>query len=259
MARPVTLPELRPIDLGPLGPGRAVCLSDIHLPEQSEDISGRLARFLLDLDASHLFLLGDIFDFWLGAAHDRDCAYGTVTSALKECVKRGMQLVALRGNRDFLAQNYLEKEVGAIAGGDAVIFTTGGRRILLTHGDAVCTWDSRYAAWRRICRSHAFAEMLGVLPLPIARSMARMAQMGSMLDVQLKPLCSMQRFESSLRRIYEEGIDVVVAGHIHRVGHRTQTIGSRRKDLYVVGGWETGGCHLDIEDGLFSLVDWGTS
>lgn len=256
MARPITLRELKPLDLGSLSSDRAVCISDIHLPEQSMEVSGDLAAFIRDLDASHLFLLGDIFDFWLGAKHNRVATYGTVISALKQCARRGVRVVALRGNRDFLAQDYLRREVGAAAAGDAVTFTAGGKRVLLTHGDAVCVWDSRYAAWRRICCTSSFAEAAGALPLSAARFIARMARLGSSLEVRFKPVCSIEVFESALSALYRDGIDIVAAGHIHNVGQRTRTVDGRQRTLFVLGGWENGGCHLDIENGTFHLRDW---
>ena len=256
MGRPVTLQELKPLDLGCLPSGRAVCISDIHLPEQSMDVSRELARFIRDMDASHLFLLGDIFDFWLGAKHNRVATYGAVISALKDCAGRGVCVVALRGNRDFLAQDYLRREVGAVSAGNAVTFTVGGKRVLLTHGDAVCVWDSRYAAWRRICCTRSFSDFVGALPLPAARVIARMARLGSSLEVKFKPVCSIEIFESALRHLYRDGIDIVAAGHIHNVGQRTTMVDGVEKTLFVLGGWADGGCHLDIEDGAFHLRTW---
>ena len=258
MGRPVTLQELKPLDLGCLPSGRAVCISDIHLPEQSTDVSRELASFIRNLDASHLFLLGDIFDFWLGPKHNRVATYGAVISALKDCAGRGVQVVALRGNRDLMAQDYLRRKIGAISAGDAVTFTVGGKRVLLTHGDAVCVWDSRYAAWRRICRTRLFADFIGALPLPAARFIARMARLGSSIEVKFKPVCSIEAFESALRVLYRDGIDIVAAGHIHNVGQRTTTVDGAEKTLFILGGWwKDGGCHLDIEDGVFHLKTWG--
>ncbi len=105
MARKITLRELRPIDIGTLPAGKAVFISDLHLTERPAETSHNIARFLHDLDAAYLFLLGDIFDFWLGDKHSLIPAYAEIISALRRCVGRGLKLFVLRGNRDLLAQD----------------------------------------------------------------------------------------------------------------------------------------------------------
>ncbi len=255
MARKITLRELKPVDLGTLSGGKAVFISDLHLTERPSKTSHDIARFLRNLDAAYLFLLGDIFDFWFGNKHSRVPVYAEIISALKQCSDRGVKLFVLRGNRDFLAQDYLRRETGATTAGTALTFSIGRKRVLLTHGDAICTWDSRYAAWRRICSISIFAEIINALPLSLGRFAGRLARLGSTADVSFKPNCSLKFFETALTELYRDGIDVVVAGHIHDVGKRTRTVNGE-KTLFVLGGWETGGCHLEMENGEFHLKKW---
>jgi UDP-2,3-diacylglucosamine hydrolase len=256
MARQITLKELAPLDLGELGARRAVCISDIHYLEEENESDAEFLRFLQDLDTDYLFLVGDIFDFWLGDKHNQVPAYAKLTSALKDCAARGIRIVSLRGNRDFLAMDFFKQRIGAEVVRNAVTFTTNGTRVLITHGDTVCTWDIRYAAWRRICSSQIFAGIMAAMPFRIGRFLGRLARAGSRLEARFKPLCSIEVFHHALGAVYREGVDVVAAGHIHNAGERTRKLDGREKKLFILGGWESQGRYLTIGDGAFELKKW---
>jgi UDP-2,3-diacylglucosamine hydrolase len=256
MARQITLRELRPMDMGDLGGRKATCISDIHYLEQENESDAAFLRFLESLETDYLFLLGDMFDFWLGDKHNRTPAYGRFISVLMGCRDRGISIVSLRGNRDFLAQEFFKNRIGAVVAKDAVVLTSGGKRVLLTHGDTVCTWDIRYAAWRRICSTHVFAGIAAALPLPIGRVLGRLARAGSRLEGRFKPICSIEVFQKALGAVYRDGIDVVAAGHIHSPGELTQSLNGREKRLFILGRWMKQGRYLEIHNGQFDLKTW---
>ena len=56
--------------------------------------------------------------------------------------------------------------------------------------------------------------------------------------------------------VYRDGIDIVASGHIHNVGHHSTIVNGKKRTLFVLGGWEGAGCHLDIENGKFHLRKW---
>ncbi len=259
MARQITLNELAPLDMGDLGTGRAVCISDIHYLEEENESDANFLRFLEELDTEYLFLVGDIFDFWLGDKHSRVPTYARLTSALKGCAARGIRIISLRGNRDFLAMDFFRYRIGAEVAKNAVTFSTNGTRVLLTHGDTVCTWDIRYAAWRRVCSSQVFAGIVTALPFRIGRFLGRLARAGSRLEARFKPLCSIEVFHNALGAVYREGVDVVAAGHIHNAGERTRKLNGREKRLFILGGWQEQGRYLEIAGGTFELKKWKES
>jgi UDP-2,3-diacylglucosamine hydrolase len=256
MARQITLKELHPLNLGDLGRRKATCISDIHYLEQENESDATFLNFLEKLDTDYLFLLGDMFDFWLGNKHDCIPAYRKFISVLMACRKRGIRIVALRGNRDFLAQDFFKDRIGAVTARDAVVLTSGDKRVLLTHGDTVCTWDIRYAAWRRICCSDIFSGVTKILPFSFGRLVAKLARAGSRLEGRFKPLCSIELFHHALGAVYREGIDVVAAGHIHNPGERTSKLNGAEKKLFILGRWRNQGRYLEIRDGRFDLKTW---
>jgi UDP-2,3-diacylglucosamine hydrolase len=253
MGRPLTLSEMKPLDLGSLNSGVSVCISDVHLEERSVRSGGLLADFLDRVEADRIFILGDLFDFWTGRDNEAIPVFSLVVEALRRCLSRGIRLVVLRGNRDFLAQSFWRQRVGATTADNAVVFTAGGLLVLLTHGDALCTWDSRYGAWRRLCSTRALGELADSLPFGAGRLLGRMARRGSELELRIKPRCPVEVFEGGLRSLYRDGVDVVVAGHIHVPADCTKTIGGRPRRLLIIGGWEEEPRYLEIKGGDFNL------
>ena len=100
-----------------------------------------------------IFLLGDIFDAWVGddnLEHDafaRDCA-----QVLRDCsVQRPIYIVV--GNRDFLLSQEFAKASGCQLLGDEAVLLWADQRVVLVHGDAQCLSDTHYQQFRAVSRT----------------------------------------------------------------------------------------------------------
>jgi len=160
-----------------LAPSRWKCiefLSDIHLDVSDLPSFEAWKHYLQSTQADALFILGDLFEVWVG-----DDALGSGPSFQFECVNilrqaaERLDLHIMCGNRDFLMGAALMQACRSTALADPSVLTFCGQRILLTHGDALCTADTDYQAFRQTVRSAAWQSDFLSKPLHERQAMAR--------------------------------------------------------------------------------------
>lgn len=121
-------------------------ISDLHLDESRPYVTEALSDFLDQRrDAKALYILGDLFEFWIG--DDDDARIATdVAHILKDYQQSGPDVFIMHGNRDFLLGERFMARVGAQLLPDPSVIEIQGQRLLLMHGDSLCT--------REIGRAH---------------------------------------------------------------------------------------------------------
>lgn len=207
----------------PSAPAPALCIanadaawfaSDMHLEDAQPDTAG---RFFERLDAAlaaalgnagaagtpgaqvsgmgvpgtdvpSIFLLGDIFEYWIGDDHLPAVAQA-LADRLAGFTAAGGQAFLMHGNRDFLLDVPLPGQpdlarfsarCGAVLLPDPTLVEVAGRRVVLSHGDALCTDDIRYQQWRALCRSPAWQQQFLARPVAERIEMARALREQSM-------------------------------------------------------------------------------
>ncbi len=213
--------------------------SDLHLDPATPEIAERFMRFLAGpvRGAHSLFLLGDLFEAWLGD-DDPEPAHRAVISAIAAVAASGTLLYVMRGNRDFLLGERFCRETGALRLDDPATVEIGGRRVLLSHGDGLCVDDRAYQRLRAILHDEAIRSGFERLPLASRRRFAREARAGSrahlahaadyITDVSQPAVDALMR---------SAGVDVLIHGHTHRPGvHRFDSDGVARTRI-VLGDW----------------------
>lgn len=132
---------------------RAIFLSDAHLRQPQDNNYKLLLNFLnqqKDLDG--LFLLGDIFEFWLGYKHLAFTAYIPLLEKLRQLSENGTQLYFVEGNHDFSLGPYFTETLGCTVIPDQQMVDWDGQKILLSHGDLLNP-DRNYQRLRSFWRS----------------------------------------------------------------------------------------------------------
>ena len=142
------------------GPGAgyasACLISDLHLDESRPAVTAGLEHFIRDLQQiDALYILGDLFETWLGDDDDRALVHEAAT-VLSSVSNRGIDLYLMRGNRDFLLGEAFCRRVGAALLPDTAVHTLGQTPTLLMHGDILCTGDDDYQSFRRMTRDPAW-------------------------------------------------------------------------------------------------------
>ena len=125
----------------------AFFISDLHLSPQEPRIFSAFVDFLTRLQAGDdLYILGDFFDAWLGDDEDEPFAL-EVKNTLAQLTGRGVNGYMLTGNRDFLLGETFCQQTGFTLLPQEHVITLNGERVLLMHGDSLCTDDTAYIFW----------------------------------------------------------------------------------------------------------------
>ncbi len=243
-------------------------ISDVHLaPEGGPDAGGRgeifgaFRAFLTgaaeraEVGPCTLYVLGDLFDYWFEPMGRVPRGFERACAAIRRATGRGLRVVALPGNRDFLLGGGFARKTGAEVAREEVVLTLGGKRALLTHGDSLAMADRRYQHWKRLSRGGAFRRLVQGLPACVAERLAASLRAGSEIEKRVKPLAAMRYSDRALGSRVARGADVIIAGHVHEAGERTVEAGGRSARVITLGAWGEGpGAHAEWDGESLRLV-----
>ncbi len=210
-------------------------ISDLHLQAQDPHTFSAWRRYLAGTPASAVFILGDLFEAWVGddaaaaPGFAADCA-----QVLREASAR-RPVFFLHGNRDFLVGDTLARTGGFTLLPDPVVFTFGPHHWLLTHGDALCLSDTDYLAFRAQVRDPAWQAAFLKRPLSDREALARQMRDASEHHHQAAGYAA--DVDDSLARQWLEvaGAATMIHGHTHRPADHALGQGLRR---IVLSDWE---------------------
>ena len=227
-------------------------VADLHL---RADEPARLRRFVGWLEGigtrGHLFVLGDLFDVWVGAKNLLVDGLGETFDALERSAKGGLRIVVLHGNRDFLLDGAFERRTGVRVAGEACRARLGDRRALLVHGDTLCTADLAYQRYRRVVRSRPFRALARALPLRLALRLAGGIRRRSRSALEAKSSSTTAIDpEEGIRVAEAAGCDLLICGHVHAPSVRT----ARGRTLLVLPAWGEGGIGIRFRGGRLAFV-----
>jgi len=152
-------------------------ISDLHLDPSEPATVQAWRTYLANSDADAIFLLGDIFEVWVG-----DDALLEANSFEAACAQTLRAASSLRpmffmvGNRDFLAGTCFLQASGMAGLQDPTTLVWGERKIILSHGDALCLDDVDYQKFRQLSRSPSWQEKLLSQPLAVRRAIGKSAR-----------------------------------------------------------------------------------
>jgi len=231
---------------------RYIFVADVHLEPGGGPRTERFAVFLNEFchSGDEVYVLGDLFDLWLGRGHERQADYASALVAMTQATSRGIALNILPGNRDFLIGPEIELMCGVSLLPEEVELTVAGERLFLCHGDQFCTGDKRYQRLRWLLHSWPLRAAARILPIWVRRKVAEPIRQRSLADTAAKSDELMGFVDAELERRIDRGIDTIICGHVHKKQERQ--IGSGR--LFVLGCWEDGREALVCEGGTCKWV-----
>ena len=241
--------------------GRILFVSDLHLSEDRPETNERFFRFLREevAGASALYVLGDLFESWIGDddldAHDGSTLNRAIVTALRELPRRGTPLFLMHGNRDFLIGERLCRDAGALLLEDPTVAEVGGTRTLLMHGDTLCTDDLDYQAWRATARSEAWRRQFLSRSLSERRDIARDLRNRSRAMTRSKSPEIMDVNEDAVRSILRaQGVRRLIHGHTHRPAMHEFEMDGVVCERWVLPDWYGTGGYLEVRDVSLRLV-----
>jgi UDP-2,3-diacylglucosamine hydrolase len=225
-------------------------ISDLHLDPSAPAIARQFIEFLRGeaRQARALYILGDLFEAWLGD-DDPDPSVREIVRALRALREAGVPTYFMHGNRDFLVGERFARETGCTLLEDGTVVDLHGERVLLLHGDVLCTADTRYQRLRRILRNPLTLFVLRHLDLETRRKLGRKLRAGSQMHVGSTAVEIMDvtpdEVVGALRRA---AVRTMVHGHTHRPAIHSLQVDGHPARRIVLGDWYTQGSVLEWRD-----------
>lgn len=198
---------------------RAIFIADAHLVSPDDTNYRLLLRFLRELEGEldTLYIMGDLFDFWVGFPSHPFTQYDAVLDALERLVLRGCRLVYFEGNHDFHLGSIFSQRLKAEIHTGPAIESVQGKRLYLCHGDQINREDHLYHLLRCLLRTRLVAAGVRHFPPAWAEKIRERLQKRSQAGYVIKTARWDYRqilldFARSLQR---RGCDGLVTGHFH--------------------------------------------
>jgi UDP-2,3-diacylglucosamine hydrolase len=226
-------------------------ISDLHLASGRPEIVAAFHAFLRGPahGAAALYVLGDLFDSWLGDDQLRDGAADAVARAFAALAAAGTAVYLQRGNRDFLLGERFAAASGATLLADEVVHALHGTPTLIMHGDQLCTGDldyQRFRAWRMNPKNRR--HMLA-LPYLVRRGIAAALRGGSRRATASKPDSIMDVNADAVASAFRRhGVTRLIHGHTHRPARHEHVVDGRVCERWVLGDWYHAGSYLRVDD-----------
>lgn len=238
-------------------------ISDLHLSRERPALVEAFHALVSGpaREAGALYILGDLFDIWLGDDQLRDPLAAGVAAALEQAARAGLRVYLQRGNRDFLLGERFARAAGATLLPDAVVHLLHGTPTLLMHGDQLCTDDVEYQRYRAWWAQPKHRRRFLALPWParrgigaLLRAASRRANAGkveTIMDVSADAVASALREHRAPRLIH---------GHTHRPARHDIVVDNLPRERFVLADWYDHASYLRVDDhGVKALTFSGTN
>lgn len=227
----------------------ALFVSDIHLQPDMP----RTARAFLDfLDneggrTRELYLLGDMFEYWAGDDDLVTPFNQNIADAIRSVSAHGVKVYWIAGNRDFLLSERFALAAGMTLLPDPFVIDAGGQRILISHGDAWCTDDLAYLAFRKTVRDPQWQAQFLAQSLEQRKEIIAGMRSGSRSAQRTKSMEIMDVNRDAIDTLLEQhGARVMVHGHTHRPALHMHEVGGTMRVRHVLPDWD---CDTDPRRG----------
>ena len=227
--------------------------SDLHLHRDRPASRAAFVRLVRGVArrADTLYLLGDVFDQWLGD-DDTTPPHPEVEEELRRLCDAGTRIAFIAGNHDFLVGSEFAARTGVVLLDEVTVIDLEGRRTVITHGDHLCTGDIDYQAFRTHARDPTVQREFLALALEERARMAARLRHRSRELTALKPDDIMDVAPDAVAALLREHrADDLIHGHTHRPATHHLTVAGRACRRIVLADWYTGATVLAVEDGEY--------
>lgn len=232
-------------------------IADLHLAENRPDITACFLSFLKNeaIHAQALYILGDLFEVWFG--DDYDTQLNTdVAEHLKALSNSGIPVFYIHGNRDFILGKRYAAMSGMVLLPEKHVIELYGEKVLLMHGDTLCTNDVEYQQFRKKSRSWWWLGFMTNLPLFVRKKIAQNYREKSKKAQQQKSLDIMDVTLSEVVNDLEQfNCQLMIHGHTHRPAIHHLTANNKPATRIVLGDWYEQGAWLKVSKNNKELLN----
>lgn len=227
-------------------------ISDVHLSIKKPEITNSFFNFLNHraIHAQALYILGDLFDIWLGD-HNYNAFHLHIASALKSLKKKSVACYFVHGNRDFLLGKHYANLCGmTLLPMQKILQLPSGKKIVVLHGDVLCANDISYLRFKKFMLYIKTKKFFLLLPMFLRSCIANIIH-----------VCCMQHNKYKKDKIFDINLKTIVKilktyqaetmihGHMHQSA--IYKISYSKKNVFnriVLGNWEKNGSVIEINE-----------
>lgn len=243
-------------------PVKAYFVADTHFgaPPDSPLREADFVRWLdmVAADGTHLFLLGDIFDFWFSYRYVVPRGFVRVLGKLVELADKGIEIHFFTGNHDMWVFDYMEKELGIKTYTQPAEFEIDGKIFLLGHGDGLTSMNRPYNALKRVFASSLCQRLFAALHPWVGFTIATKWSRGSRKSGSKNRRKQLRPSEVPVfckAKLQEKHYDFFVFGHRHKVENEVVGEGGQ---YFVIGEWIERRNYAVFAGGTFEMRDFAT-
>ncbi|MBN2170553.1 MAG: UDP-2,3-diacylglucosamine diphosphatase [Candidatus Krumholzibacteriota bacterium] len=206
-------------------------VSDSHFrPHPDAAERERVRRFFAFLEhaagAKRLYIVGDLFDFWLEYRSVAPRGYTDILLGLRRLRDAGTGVTLLGGNHDYWLGSFLSDEMGFDLAPDGLLAEHQGRRLRIDHGDESLSGDRGYLTLKTVIRHPLFVGAARLFHPDFTFWAARQLASASRRQEERHRRAGRPPRSLRLRRLLTEDFDALILGHLHLGFH------------YLYRGWE---------------------
>ena len=213
-------------------------ISDLHLERIESPITNIFTAFLDDLNQNDsLYILGDLFESWIGDDNVSELSQ-YISDRLLMLSERDISVAIMHGNRDFLIGEDFCKASSIELINDPLIIEINTKKVMLTHGDELCTDDKEYQAFRSVVRNPLWQKDFLNFPISKREKIAGEAKDASKDSKENKAMEIMDvNTDAVFKAFNDREIEIMIHGHTHRPNIHKVSNEGKNLTRYVLGDW----------------------
>ena len=196
-------------------------IADLHLSENRPHLLALFRQFMQEQapEAEKLYILGDLFDFWIGD-DEQSNLISKVQQLIRHLTEQGVPCYFQHGNRDFLIGKKFANACGLTLLPTYQVIDLYGTPTLLCHGDTLCVDDVKYQHYRKKVHQKWRQWLFLHLPLKVRLNIAEKIRAKSRQDKQLKSTEIMDVNADFVQQMFAQfHVAQMIHGHTHRQKH----------------------------------------
>ncbi|WP_449758206.1 UDP-2,3-diacylglucosamine diphosphatase [Erwinia persicina] len=230
-------------------------IADLHLCTEEPAITAGFLHFLRReaQQADALYILGDLFEAWIGD-DDPNPLHAEVAHALRQLA---IPCYFIHGNRDFLLGKRFAKASGMTLLPEEQVLDLYGRRVLIMHGDTLCTDDQGYLRFRAKVQQCWLQTLFLALPLFVRQRIALKMRAGSRQANSSKSREIMDvNQQAVVAAMSRHQVQWLIHGHTHRPAVHPLLIQGQAAERLVLGAWHEEGSMIKVSADEISLISF---
>lgn len=234
---------------------RTLFIADLHLCQDEPAITAGFLHFLQreahQCDA--LYILGDLFEAWIGD-DDPNPLHQQIAAALKALP---VPKYFIHGNRDFLLGQRFAAACGMTLLPEEQVLTLYGQRLLIMHGDTLCTDDEGYQRFRAKVHQRWLQKLFLALPLRLRMRIAARMRANSKQANQHKSLSIMDvNQQAVIEAMARQQVRLLIHGHTHRPAIHEFVLQGENAQRVVLGAWHQQGSMVQVDADGVRLIEF---